>query len=156
MAYEQSKVSRTDNGDTLKVDGANGGKIVGVPVTVRKRCTIAEVNAGATIVPAPGAGYTLRLVDAKMIAVGGAVGGATTVDILATLATASRKLLAVAIAALTQSAVVRDGAANAAVLADGASYTANDANTAITIAKTGGAATTATHVDVVLTYVVEG
>jgi len=118
---------------------------------LRTRVAIADVNAGLTLLPAiPGVKY--RLVDVALIAVGGAVGATTTVDILGTLAAASRKLLAVAIAALTQSALVRAGAANATILADGASFTTNDDNTAITIGKTGASATTATHVDVILTY----
>lgn len=120
----------------------------------RERLTIAQVNAGATVLPAT-RGYRYRLIDAALIAVGGAVGAATTVDILGTLSAASRKLLAVAIAALTQSALVRAGAANATLLADGASFTANDANTAITVSKTGADLTTATHVDVLISYVLE-
>lgn len=128
---------------------------IGVELTIRKRFTIAEINAGATLLPAPGVGFAYRMLSARMIAIGGAVGATTTVDILATLSSASRKLLAVAIAALTQSAVVQDGAANATVLADGASYTRNDSNTAITVGKTGATATTATHVDVIFKYVVE-
>lgn len=126
----------------------------GVKLTKRQRFTIAEINAGAEFLPAiPGFGY--RLDDAKMISIGGAVGATTTVDILGTLAGSSRKLLAVAIAALTQSAIVRMGATNAVVLADGASLTRNDIGTAITVGKTGATATTATHVDVIASYIVE-
>lgn len=117
----------------------------------RERVAIADVNAGYTLLPAV-QGYKYRVSDMVMIAVGGAAGATTTVDILATLAAASRKLLAVAIAALTQSAVVRAGAANASVLADGASFTENDINTAITINKTGAALTTATAIDVIIIY----
>jgi hypothetical protein len=95
------------------------------------------------------------MVDSSMIAVGGAAAGATSVDINATLATVSRKLLSSAIAGLTQSAILRAGAANAAVLADGASHTANDENTAITVAKTGASLTGATSVDVFFEYVVD-
>jgi hypothetical protein len=62
------------------------------------------------------------------------------------------KLLAAAVAGLTQSTVLRAGATNAAVLADGASFVANDTNTAISINKTGSNMATATHVDVLLTY----
>lgn len=129
---------------------------VGAPnLQIRKRFTIAQVNAGATIVAAPGVGYKLRLVDARVIAVGGAVGAATTIDILGTIATVSSKLIAIAIAALTQSAVNRPGATNNTVLADGASFGQLDANTPITIGKTGATATTATHIDVILDYAVE-
>jgi hypothetical protein len=41
------------------------------------------------------------------------------------------------------------------VLAAGASFVANDAGSAITIGKTGGTLATATHVDVILNYVIE-
>lgn len=127
---------------------------IGPLLSIRKRFTIAEINAGATLLPAI-YGFKYRMVSARMVSIGGAVGAATTVDILATSSAASRKLLAVAIAALTQSAVVNDGATNAVVLADGASYTANDVNTAITVGKTGASVTTATHVDVTFNYVIE-
>jgi hypothetical protein len=128
---------------------------VAAPVlTIRKRFTIAEVNAGATIVPAV-PGYKPRMVAAKAISVGGAAGAVTTVDILATASAASRKLVAFAQASLLQSAVLTDGGSGAAVLADGASYTVNDANTAVTIGKTGASVTTATHIDVVFNFVLE-
>lgn len=120
--------------------------------TLQTRSTIAAVNAGATLLPAV-PGFKYRIVDMSMIAIGGAAGASTTVDILATKATVSSKLLAVAIAALTQSALVRAGAANATILADGASFTENDTNTAITIAVTGAALTTATHIDTEVRYV---
>lgn len=127
---------------------------IGAELCIRHRFTIAQVNAGAILLPAlPGFGY--RLIDVSMIAVGGAAAGATTVDILATLAAASRKLLASAVAGLTQSTLLRAGAANAAILADGASFTRNDINTAITIGVTGSALTTATNIDVILCYAIE-
>ncbi|HXO84387.1 MAG TPA: hypothetical protein VN803_02570, partial [Gemmatimonadales bacterium] len=150
-------VHKRDGGRALIVDRANSGIVAGGAVLqhIRKRCTVAEINAGVELLAAPGAGFAYRIVDASMIAIGGAASGATTVDILATLATASRKLVAAAIAGLTQSAVLRAGAANATVLADGASFTVNDANTAITVAKTGSALATATHVDVSVSYVID-
>lgn len=127
---------------------------IAVPITKRIRVALADLNAGLVLLPAlPSFGY--RLIDVTYQAIGGAVAGTTTVDILATLSGASRKLVAVAIAALAQSAVVRAGAANAVVLADGASFTRNDINTAISIAVTGAAATTATFVDIIITYAVE-
>lgn len=144
---------RKDGGDALVLE--SGGKIVNkAELLVRARVTAADVNAGATILPAL-SGYRYRMVDCVLVAIGGAASGATTVDILATLSSASRKLVAAAVAGLTQSAVARAGAANIAVLADGASFTANDANTAITIGKTGSNLATATHIDVLLTYVIE-
>jgi hypothetical protein len=123
--------------------------------TIRTRFTAAQINAGATLLPAV-PGFTYRLTDLKMIAIGGAASGATDVRVLGTRAAGSVVLLAVAVAALTQSAVNRAGGANATVLADGASFTALDANTAVTVAKTGGSLATATHVDVIADYVLEG
>lgn len=121
---------------------------------LRTRFTAAQVNAGAAILAAV-PGFAYRFIDAELIAIGGAAAGATDVRILGTRAAGSVALLAVAVAALTQSAVVRPGAANATVLADGASYTPLDPNTAMTIGKTGGALTGATNVDVLLIYALE-
>jgi hypothetical protein len=121
---------------------------------LRRRCTAAEINAGVTLLAAvPGLAY--RMVDMQMIAIGGAAAGATDVRILGTRAAGSVALLVVAIAALTQSAVVRAGAANATVLADGASHTGLDVNTAVTAGKTGASLTGATNIDVILTYALE-
>lgn len=120
----------------------------------RIRFTTAQVNAGATIIPAI-AGARLRLVDCIMIAIGGAASGATTVDILGTQAAASVKLIAAAVAGLTQNTVGRAGATNFAVLAGGASFEPCDAGAGIAIAKTGGSLATATHVDVVIQYMIE-
>jgi hypothetical protein len=125
-----------------------------VTYQTRQRFTTAQVNAGATVLAAPGAGLAYRLVDLVMIAVGGNAATATSVDIAGTRS-ASAVLLAVnAIAGLTRSAMLRLGATNSVVLADGASHTALDANTAITIAAVGTLAT-ATHIDVVMTYAVD-
>lgn len=128
-------------------------ELTGNVLNVRKRFTIAEVNAGATLVAAV-TGKSIRMVDCKAIAVGGAAAAVTTVDVLGT-ATTSRKLVAFAQASLTQSTVLTAGGTGAAVLADGASYTANDAGTAVTVGKTGSAVTTATHIDVIFDYVLE-
>lgn len=134
---------------TLTVTGTVS--ITGMVQNVRKRFTVAEINAGAELVPAV-AGKSIRMVSCKAIAVGGAAGAVTTVDVLGTLST-GRKLVAFAQANLTQSTVLTDGGTGAAVLADGASYTANDAGTAITVGKTGSNVTTATHIDVIFDYV---
>lgn len=128
-------------------------RATGAILNVRKRFTIAEVNAGADLVPAV-TGKSIRMVACKAISIGGAAGAVTTVDVLGTLST-SRKLVAYAQANLTQSTVLVDGGTGGAVLADGASYTANDAGTAITVNKTGSNVTTATHIDVIFDYVLE-
>ena len=132
----------------------NGQSLAGRTMTIKKEFTIAQVNAGATLVPAL-PGLKVRMHDALAVAKGGAVGAVTTVDIIGTLAAAARKLVAFAQANLTQSAVVRAGGTGGAVLADGASFNANDAGAAITVGKTGADVTTATHIIVELTYSLE-
>lgn len=141
-------------GDTLGMVRLEGTAMSSGLQTIRKRFTTAEVNAGATLLPAV-AGQKYRMVDAKMIAIGGNAATATSVDILATQSASSVKLVAAAVAGIAQSVVARAGAANIAVLADGASFVANDVNTAVTIAKTGSNLATATHIDVIFDYVME-
>ena len=128
--------------------------VAGRTLVLRKRVTIAQVNAGATLIPAL-PGIKLRMIDEQIIAIGGAAGAVTTVDILATQAAAGVKLVAHAQVALTRSSLLRAGDANSAILADGASFMQNDVNTAITIGKTGAAVTTATNFDVQIEYQLE-
>lgn len=149
------KGDQDSNGDFVLEDLANNvifARSAAVQ-NIRTRFTIAQVNAGATVLAAI-AGHKYRLVSCTATAYGGAVGGTTTVDVSGTVSTA-RKLVAFAQASLTQSTVLKDGGTGATVLADGASYTANDANTAITVGKTGNDLTTATGVDINLCYVIE-
>ena len=122
-----------------------------VPRIYRGRFSLAQANAGATVLSAV-AGYKYRLHDASMIAIGGGAAAATTIDLLATQSSSSVKLVANAVAGLTQNTLLRAGATNSTILAAGASFVANDANTAITIGKTGSDMTTATHIDVLLVY----
>lgn len=145
-----------DSADTTGVVRLNGGGAAGSAggiLNVRKRFTIAQINAGATLIPAL-PGIKIRMVDGFAISVGGAAAAVTTVDILATL-TSSRKLVAFGQAALTQSALIRAGGTGGVILADGASFTANDAGTAVTVGKTGSDVTTATHIDISCTYSLE-
>lgn len=125
-----------------------------VALVIRKRFTIAQVNAGATILAAI-AGFKYRMIDVIGIAIGGSVATTTTVDVLATQSASGVKLAAFAQASMTRSTVLRPGVSGTTVLADGASFIANDANTAITIGKTDADVATATHVDIILTYAVE-
>ena len=141
-----------------KLTVASGGAIINANPMVlhtRQRFTVAQVNAGATVLAAPGAAYKYRMVDAAMIAIGGAAATATSVDLLGTQATSSVKLVANAVAGLTQNTLLRAGATNSAILAAGASFTSCDANTAITIGKTNSDVATATSIDVLLSYVIE-
>ncbi len=148
----QDNVRINSGNATLQTLTVTGSVVAaGAVMNVRQRFTIAQVNAGATLVAAV-TGKSIRMVSCKAIAVGGAAGAVTTVDVLGTLST-GRKLVAFAQANLTQSAVLTDGGTGAAVLADGASYTANDAGTAVTVGKTGSSVTTATHIDVIFDYV---
>ena len=150
------------NGETL--DNATDGFInAQAPITSyaqsnllndRHRVTVAEINAGHELLPAI-AGRAYRIVSVVAVAYGGAVGTTTTVDILGTQGTSSVKLVAYAQASLTRSAVLTSGGTGAAVLADGASYAVCDANSAVTIGKTGSDVDTATGVDIVITYVIE-
>lgn len=120
----------------------------------RERVAAADINAGYTLLPAiPGKKY--RIHDAAMIAEGGAAAGATSVDIKATQAAAAVNLLAAAVAGLTQNTLLRAGAANAAILAAGASFGPCDIGTAVTVGKTGGSLTTATHVHFLVLYTLE-
>jgi hypothetical protein len=149
--YDAQGGALTVIGGELRISGGyiSGGAIL----NKRQRFTIAEINAGATLLPAI-SGKSYRMIGCKAIAVGGAAGAVTTVDVSGTVST-SRKLVAFAQASLTQSTVLTDGGSGGAVLADGASYTANDAGTAILVGKTGASVTTATHIDIVFDYVIE-
>lgn len=120
----------------------------------RNRVTLAQLNAGFTLLPAlPGVRW--RLLDAMMIAIGGAATSGTSANIIGTRSAAAVQLLATAIAALTQSAMVRMGASNAVVLADGASLTQLDVNTAVTVKTVGSAMTVMTSLDVQIEYVAD-
>lgn len=137
--------------DTGRLVSQAGG---GAAYNQRFRVSIANVNAGLTLLPAR-ARLKYRLIDTTVIAVGGAVATCTAVVISGTQAAGGATLESIAVAALTQSTVVKPNTANATVLADGASFVTNDINTAVTIGKTGGSCATATNVDVILTYAIE-
>jgi hypothetical protein len=152
----QSGVYRKNNELHVGAGGllVNDAGVAGFESTLRVRVTTAQINAGFALLPAL-PGYSYRVTDATMVAIGGNAATATSVDILGTQATASVKLVSALIAALTRSAVVKPHSASVSVLADGASYVANDVNTAVTIGVTGSPLATATAVDVILTYTVE-
>lgn len=146
---------KSDAKEFYSIDGANKRILINDTVRqIRRRCTIAEINAGVTLLAAL-SGYQYRMVACKAIAVGGNAGTVTTVDVLGTQSAAGVKLVAYAQANLTRSAVLEAGGTGAAVLADGASFVANDANTAVTVGKTGGSIDTATHVDILFSYIVD-
>lgn len=148
-------VKAKTSGQTVAQIELNGqdipGTDLGVVHSFRRRCTIAEVNAGVTLLPAL-AGTKYRMVSATAIAVGGAAAAVTTVDILATQSASSVKLVAFAQASLTQNTQLTSGGSGAAILAGGLSYVANDVNTAVTVGITGSSVTTATHIDINFMY----
>jgi hypothetical protein len=162
-AAASGKCSATGNvpiGICLEAASADGNIVEisplrpGVVVPVRTRFTIAQVNAGATLLAANPL-MKWRMQDVIAISVGGAAGAVTTVDLLGTQSASGVKLAAFAQANLTQNTVLRPGVTGTAVLAGGASFIANDANTAITIGKTGSDVTTATHIDIIATFVMQ-
>lgn len=117
--------------------------------THRERVAVADINAGYTLLPIQPK-YQYRIEHAKMIAIGGAASGATDVRLLGTRAAASVALMTVAIASLTQNAV--NDIATATNLAGGLSFNELDADTAVTVGKTGGTLATSTHVDFIVSY----
>lgn len=124
----------------------------GISQNVRVRATAAQINAsgGLEVLPAV-EGYKYRMLDCKMIAIGGDAATATGVQ----LKCDTTLLVDAKVAGLTQSTVARAGDTNINVLADGASFVAQAANKAITVVKDGSNLATATHIDVILDYAVE-
>ena len=154
QAYDADLTTYAGITPTATVQVALGNANSAMVLCTRHRVTVAEINAGHELLPAI-VGKSYRMIQCLAIAYGGAVGTTTTVDLLGTQAAGSVKLVAYAQANLTQSTVLVSGGTGAAVQADAASYTVCDANTAITVGKTGGDADTATGVDFILTYVIE-
>lgn len=131
--------------------------------TLRTRVTLAQLNAGFTLLAALGAAYSYRLIEASFIAVGGAATTGTSVNVIGTRAAAPVQLCVVAIARLVQSVLLRTGtpfatagAESITTLADGASFSALDVNTPITVITVGSAMTVMTNIDVVLDFAIDG
>lgn len=144
----QARYSSTSN-QMVRVDTDNPALL-----QIRTRVTAAQINAGLTLLPAVG-GMAYRIVDIRLIAVGGAAAGATAVVVLGTRAAGSVTLMSVAVAGLTQSTAVDIDDAASAILADGASFTGLDVNTPVTIGKTGASLTGATNIDAIVRYALE-
>jgi hypothetical protein len=122
----------------------------------RVRTTIANVNAGATLVAAV-TGRKLALVNVKVVAVGGAVTSttATGLAIIGTVSASPVNLLALTKAVLTQSSINTMTGTGTTVPADGGSFVDLDVTTGITIQATGGSDLAgASNIDVVIEYVV--
>jgi len=132
-----------------------------VALSLRTRVTLAQLNAGFTLLAAI-PGFKYRMIDCKMIAVGGAATTGTSVNVIGTRAASPVQLFVAAVAGLTQSTVLRAGSpfatagtASIVCLADGASFTQLDVNTAVTVITVGSAMTVMTNIDVDLTFAVE-
>lgn len=130
----------------------------GVVQTARTRVSLAQLNAGLNLLPAlPGVRW--RMINAMLLAVGGAAAVGTSVNIIGTVAAAAVQLWVVTIAALTRSTPIYTGVTPAAgaqtLLADGASFTQMDVNTAVQVITVGSAMTTLTSLDVMLSYVAD-
>ena len=125
---------------------------------VRTRVTLAQANAGITLLAAV-TGRKYRLISYKVIAIGAnaaATANATGVAIKATQSAAAVKLATTVLAGLTRSTVNGPTSASNTVLADGASFVQNDAATAITFGADGGSdLITATAFDVNIDYALE-
>jgi hypothetical protein len=139
------------------IANVNGDAVV---LHQRTRVTTTEMNAGKTLLAAV-TGLKYRLVDVKQISIGGAMAAtaaATGTAIYGVQATVSTALYTVELAAGTENTVCQIGTANTTVQTAGASFVANDAASAITCrAVTAGAydLITATHFDILLSYVLE-
>jgi len=127
------------------------------PQNKRVRVTLAQVNAGYELLPAL-PGYTYRLINWTLTAIGASAATATSVDLIGTQGAVAVRPVVTAVSALARSAVIGRGHANSVVLADGASQMALDVNTALTIctqSASQGNLATCTHIDVNLEYAVE-
>ena len=135
---------------------------VPIRLSVRTRVTLAQLNAGLTLLPAL-PGFSYRLFDIAMVAIGGAATTGTSVNVIGTRAAAPVQLAVVAIARLVQSVYLRcgtpfatAGAESITTLADGASWAALDVNAPITVITVGSAMTVMTNIDVTLDFTIDG
>lgn len=153
VAYGVALEASTADNDIIEVETFGGD--LGCVRSLRTRVATAAVNTGTTLLPAM-ANRRYRLVDASMISIGGNASGATAVRINGVQSGSTVQLVSNAVAALTANTRVLAGVtASSSILAGGLSFVANDANTAITLDVSGSSLATSTHIDVLLTYVVE-
>lgn len=134
--------------------------LYGMKLHLRTRVTLAEMNAGKTLLTAmPGVKY--RLCDVKVIAIGGntaATAAATGLAIYGTRSGTSTALYTALLAALTENSVCQINTADTSVVAAGALWQPNDRATAITCRAVSAGAydlITATHFDILLDFCLE-
>jgi len=128
--------------------------------TLRTRVTLAQLNAGFTLLPAL-PGFIYSLIDCNMIAIGGAATTGTSVNVIGTRGGSPVQLFVAAVAGLTQSTNLRAGSpfatagtASIVCLADGASFTPLDVNTPVTVITVGSAMTVMTNIDITLEFTI--
>ena len=125
----------------------------GIVNYIKKRFTVAQINAGATILAAK-PGLKIQMIDCSMAAEGGNAATATSIEVEAVQSTSAVDLISNTVGILTDDTLARMGITNSTLLANGLWAVANDVNTAITISKTGSDLATATHLNVYFTYMV--
>lgn len=128
-----------------------GTTIAGAIFSASANITLAQVNAGYTLVPAV-TGQTYKLQHAVIQAKGGDTAGCTAVQIDDTAGTPIVGVSA-AIAALTQDTVVNEATASGVTVTTLAP-TAFTASQGIQVIKTGSACTTATSFNVIVFYTI--
>jgi hypothetical protein len=137
-----------------RVAGAGSGAAAPV-LQLRQRVSAAQVNAGLTLLAAPGVGYKYRLVDVRS----SRSAARPPVRPPSTSWRRSRRhpgnCSPRPLPASRRAPSFGPARPTRPVLADGASFTANDENTAITIGKTGASLTGSTDVDVLLSYSID-
>jgi len=140
----------TANG-AADLNGAVTGPAEGnVVFSTRHAATVAEINAGHTLVTVPAA-LAFRLVGIKAVAYGGACGAVTSVDVKASAVI----LASYAQANLTQSNLLDLKTTGTTLLADGASFTSQPVGVDITVIKNGSDTTTCTGIIFDIDYVLE-
>ena len=146
-----------ENGIRNGTDQASESIYKDVVKSVRKQFTEAQVNdSGGTPVVEGIPGHKHRLVNATLVAVGGNAAGATHVELASKQSTSTVKLVRVAVAGLAENDVTNMFAAsNVTLLNAGASFASNNEGEPISITRVTNNLITATHIDVILDYVVE-
>lgn len=133
----------------------NGTKLTATPAemnaikvqTVCVRLTTAQINAGYTLIT-PTATGKWKVLNCMMRAIGGAAAANTSIDI--TEQTSGAIVFSATQAILTQNTILRPGDTNVTATNLGVESVAGKT---LLIANVGTAMTTATHIDVILTYV---
>lgn len=146
--YRKQDAEVIADGGVLEVE--SGGIVYGLPLRKRVRVTRAQLNAaGGLVVLAGVAGRKYTVWAVEECAIGGAVTGATSVDVKDTTPDTPATIAAIPIAVLTQDHWTSHLAAGATGPLIGQ---AGAAGQGVAVEKNGVDVATATHVDFVITY----